>query len=166
MIIVFGEIMASITHNIGKIVIEYDAKVESLSVVSNNAGQWTINIISENQQNENLVNDNDLKQLPIRTKSPSVDSIVDYITSKPNFEHDNADLQEHFLNRILESRGEDKNLYFSFAAKVNKAKQKIENKNDGRWESNETRELGKKRHVKVFIFKKEETNQSRLNYVQ
>ena len=96
-------------------------------------------------------------------KSPSVDSIVNYITSKPNFEHDNADLQKHFLNRILESRGKDKNLYFAFAAKINKAKNKIENENNGHWESNETKKLGEKRHVKIFTFKIDETNQ-RFNY--
>jgi len=156
--------MASITHNIGKFIIDYDIEVESLSVVSDNAGQWIVNIISKNQQNKTLVEENDLKHPLTRTKSPSVDSIVNYITSKPNFEHDNADLQEHFFNRILKSRGEDENLYFSFAAKVRKAKNNIENENDGRWESNVTRKVANRTHVKIFTFKKDENNQSRFNY--
>ena len=95
--------MANITHNINKFLIEYDINVESLSVVSNNAGQWTINIISKNNQSKTLKKENVIEHpLPI-TKSPSVDIIIDYITTKPNFEHDNADLQQHFLNRILAS---------------------------------------------------------------
>ena len=156
--------MASITHNIGKFAIEYDAEVESLSIVSNNAGQWTINIISPNHQKKTLVKDNNFVQPVTRTKSPSVDSIVDYITSKPNFEHDNADLQQHFLNRILEARGKDENLYFSFAAKVAKAKDKIKLEHNGIFVSTETRKLAKKRHVKIFTFKKSDNNQSRFNY--
>ena len=158
--------MSSVTHTIGNFVISYDAEVESLSVATDNVGRWIIDIVSKKNKKETIVNDNEFVQPSTKIKPPSVDSIVDYITSKPNFEHDNAILQQHFLNRILESRGEDKNLYFAFAAKVNKAKAKIQNQNDGKWESNETRELGKKRHVKVFIFKKEETNQSRFNNVQ
>ena len=156
--------MANITHNINKFLIEYDINIESLSVVSNNAGQWTVNIISKNNQNETLEKENNLVHPSPITKSPSVNSIVDYITSKENFEHDNADLQEHFLNRILESRGEDKNLYFAFAAKVNKAKTRIELDHNGIFVSNETRELAKKRHVKVFIFKYNKDNQSRFGY--
>lgn len=156
--------MASVTHNIGSLVISYNADVESLSVASDNVGHWIIDIVSKKNKKETIANSNDFIQPLVKTKSPSVDSIIYYITSKPKFEHDNADLQEHFLNRILESRGEDKNLYFAFAAKVNKAKNKIELDHNGTFVSNETRELAKKRHVKVFIFKYNKDNQSRLDY--
>lgn len=130
--------MVSVAHNVGEFLIKYDPNVESLSVESMGIGRWVINITNDEQ---------------IRTKTPSVDSIIDYITSKPNFEHDNAVLHEHFLNRVIESRGDDKKLYFAFAAKVRKAKIKIESKYNGFFVITGTRELGIKKYVKIFTFK-------------
>ena len=158
--------MASITHNIGNLEIKYDMELESLSIVSDRAGQWIINITNKPTEFNADVKEDNFKHTNVKLDLPDLKSVVNFITSKPNFEHDNAEIQEHFLGRILESRGEDKRLYFVFANLIRKAKDAIESEFEGEWESTETRELGKKRHVKVFTFKKEDTNQSRFNYLQ
>ena len=152
--------MASITHNIGKLEINYDTKIESLSVVSERAGQWTINIIDRTVKTKTTTEQVRNKHTFYKTELPNVDVVINFIKSKPNFEHDNAEIQEHFLGRILESRGEDKKLYFSFANLIRKAKDVIEEEFKGKWDSRKTRKLANRVHVKVFEFIKDENNQS------
>ena len=152
--------MVSITHNIGKLEIKYNTELESLSVVSEHPGQWIINITDKTTKRDTVLKEVNFKHTTVKLDLPDLNNVVDFITSKTNFEHDNAEIQEHFLGRILESRGEDKRLYFAFANLIRKAKDVIEEEFKGKWESRKTRKLANRVHVKVFVFTKDENNQS------
>lgn len=156
--------MAITRYEPGRFEIIYDIDTESLSEEFNGDGQWTIKISKlKNKQIFLGVEDTTATQF-IKPDLPSVKDVEDFIMNKPNFEHDNAEIQEHFLNRALESRGADKKLYFAFVNIIRKAKENIAITINGNWESHGTRQLENRKHAKVFSFKRDETNQSRFNY--
>jgi hypothetical protein len=71
---------------------------------------------------------------------PTVEEIVDYLETKNDYRHDNAELQLHFLGRVLNSR-EERQLYYKMRNIVKKAKDQIAKENEGMWVDAGTRSI-------------------------
>lgn len=148
--------MSNIKFLPGRIEIKYNENHEELIETRfNGVDEWIIRIQNKNliQPETSIIELNETSNKPKKVDLPNKSEIIDYITSKSNFEHDNAELQEHFIGRILNSR-DDQKTYFAFDSRIRNAKDKIAETYDGNWESHETRELGTKKRVKVFTFVK------------
>lgn len=89
------------------------------------------------------------------TPLPTVDDVVDYITSKPAFEHNTKELQEKFLGKGIRYR-DDPYLYGRFDTLIRNAKKIIMGKYIGTFVTNRIIPLQGKTHVKVYGFKKRE----------
>lgn len=71
---------------------------------------------------------------------PEVNDIIKYLETKMNYRHDNAELQQHFLGRVLNSR-EERALYYKLRNLVNKAKDQLAERNEGQWIDVDTRSI-------------------------
>ena len=98
---------------------------------------------SENDSSE------DIEQVSL----PKVSEIVDYILTKPYFEHHTKELQNEFLGRGVKARDEPR-LYGHFNRIINNAKKHIEADYNGSWEIIKTLPLEGRTHVNVYRFKK------------
>ena len=87
------------------------------------------------------------------TKSPTVEEVIEYIRSLDSYTYDNALVQEHFLGRVLDSRDEA-NLYHKFKDVINRAKERIQKEENGKWKEKGSRSLSKTRRAKQFTFVK------------
>ena len=148
--------MSNIKFLPGRIEIIYNEKHEELIETRfNGVDEWIIKIQNKNlkQPETSIIELNDISNKTPRVDLPNIHEIIEYITSKPNFKHDNAELQEHLIGKVLNSR-DDYKTYFAFDARIRSAKEKITKTHVGNWESNETRVLGKRKRVKVFTFVK------------
>lgn len=87
---------------------------------------------------------------------PTVDDVVKYITSRDNYTYDNALVQEHFFGRVLDSRVEA-NLYHKLKDITNRAKDRIQEEENGKWKEKGIRHISKTRRAKQFTFVKPKT---------
>lgn len=148
--------MSNIKFLPGRIEIIYNENHEELIETRfNGVDEWIIRIQNKKltQLETSIIELNETSNKKPKIELPNIREIIDYITSKSNFEHDNAELQEHFLGTMLNSR-DDHKTYFAFDSRIRNAKEKIAKTHKGNWESHETRELGTKKRVKVFTFEK------------
>lgn len=97
---------------------------------------------------------------------PTKEDVRDYITSKPDFEHNYADLQEKFLGRRIISRGADQKLYLAFDGIVRRAKEQIAKEHKGEWKIIGHIDLGLKTRISVFKFVKSEEVKPAIQGVQ
>ena len=137
-----------------RIEIVYDSKTELLVGPIYNGIEWIIKIKNKESVNIQKVSESKYETFS-KDDLPTVDDIIKFIESKPNFEHDNAEIHEEFLGRVIRSRDETK-LYHALATTIRKAKDNIEKKYNGKWESNKKRSLQNSKPVKVFTFNKEQ----------
>jgi hypothetical protein len=86
-------------------------------------------------------------------KFPSVEGVIEYIRSLDSYTYDNALVQEHFLGRVLDSRDEA-NLYHKLKDVINRAKERIQKEENGKWKEKGSRSLSKTRRAKQFTFVK------------
>ncbi len=88
-------------------------------------------------------------------KIPSQEALIRYITSKPNFEHNIFEIQEHFFGRKFGSHGLDAKKYNALYRKLARVREKIQEEYDGKfvgeWAQTPEGEL-----YKIFRFVKEE----------
>jgi len=148
--------MAAIKFEYGKIEITYNVGSEKLvGTTFNGTDEWVIKIeqSGSNQPQSIVIEKTEPTDSFSKDDLPAMDDVINYIISKPNFEYHNAELQEHFLGRILNSRV-DQRLYFAFDMLIRKVKENIENQYSGTWNSSETTKLGRRKRVKVFKFVK------------
>lgn len=155
--------MSEMKYSPGRVEIFFNKNSEELIETRfNGVDEWTVKIQSKQQTKiESRVGEKIEKPNIIsKVDLPDVEEIIDYITTKQDFEHDNAELHEHFLGKKINSRS-DRKTYFSFAVRISKAKEQIAQKYNGSWESLKKRDLGKRKRVKVFTFVKS-NNQSNV----
>ena len=88
-----------------------------------------------------------------KPKFPSKEELIDYITSKPEFEHTGAELQKKFLGRRLDSR-KDQKLYLSFYGIIDRAKNRIAKQHGGEWKMTGNIALGTRTRIPIFKFVK------------
>lgn len=100
----------------------------------------------ESSQNDSS---EDIEQMSL----PKVSEVVDYILTKPYFEHHTKELQNEFLGRGVKARDEP-SLYGLFDRIIKNAKKHIEADHSGSWEVFKTLPLEGRTHVKVYRFKK------------
>lgn len=80
---------------------------------------------------------------------PSNESVLQYITSQPDYKHTLFAVQEHFFNQIFRSRGNTINAYMRTKTQLDRVHKEIEKQFNGRFE----KERGKKR-LFCYTFKK------------
>jgi len=101
-----------------------------------------------------VINSGNIEKRPQQERGPSiseqfnVQSVIDFISSKPNCEHSLPSIQKHFLGKILSSR-EDESTYHKTYNIVKKARKTLEKKLGGRF----AEKLGSD-GVKVYRFQK------------
>ena len=140
----------------GRILVVYDSKTELLVGPIYNGIEWIIKI--KNKESVNIQKISESKHETFsKDDLPTVDDIIKFIETKPNFENDNAEIHEEFLGRVIRSRDEPK-LYHAFATIIRKAKDNIKTRYKGEWESNKKRSLKDSKPVKVFTFNQEPTS--------
>lgn len=101
----------------------------------------------------------DKDELSLKKKIPSQEVLIKYITSKPNFEHDIFEIQEHFFGRRFSSHGSDEKKYNALYRRLVRVREKIEKEFGGKfvgeWKQSPTGEPYK---VFRFIKKMEGSN--------
>ncbi len=80
---------------------------------------------------------------------PTDQQVIDFITSKPDFEYHTVELQEKFLGKRLRYR-ENPILYGAFDRIIHRATTQIAKMNNSKWEHFKTIPLGGKTHVSVY----------------
>lgn len=118
--------------------------------------EWIIkirkNASSSVPASSNELSDNVDLQPSSTMELPSVEKMVEFLASKPNFRHDSAEVQEHFLGQIIRSRGPNQQLYHSLATIVRNARDSISKNHDGEWTSPGKRRIEGLKPVKIFEF--------------
>jgi len=86
---------------------------------------------------------------------PTEQELVDYIVSKPDFEHNSAEIQQRFLKRYIKSKDEMQ-LYHRFIQVLRNAREDIAIENNGKWIEAGSITLQGKSHVMNYKFVKQE----------
>ncbi len=86
----------------------------------------------------------------VKKQLPTKEEVLTYLATKPDFEHNNADLQEHFLGRRLNSRVDQK-LYLNLFEIVKRAKKQIVKEHGGEWKVTGHIDFGI--HSRISVFK-------------
>lgn len=89
----------------------------------------------------------------VRERLPSKQDVINYIVSKPNFEHNSAEIQERFLNRHIKSK-EEVRFYYNFAQILRDARADIVREYNGKWIDIGSTTLKGRSHVKNYKFVK------------
>jgi hypothetical protein len=151
--------MVTIDSKQGDLHIKYDPRYETLETKYGH-DEWTFTIranvstlvpASVPVSSDGLSDSVDL-QPSSTVELPSVERMVEFLSSKPNYRHDSAGVQEHFLGRIIRSRGPDQQLYHSLATVVRNARDSISEKHEGEWLSPGKRRIEGLKPVKIFEF--------------
>jgi hypothetical protein len=104
-----------------------DASIKTVSAQGENSLLITFSISDKAQEKKSSTTSNfEDEQLP------SVEDIMEYLHTKKYYSHDNAELQKHFLGRVLNSR-EERQLYYKFRSIVKKAKNILAEADEGMW---------------------------------
>lgn len=104
------------------------------------------------EYNQRKIVENDVEnEVENEVECPTVDDVVEFIKSLNNYTHDNALIQMHFLGRQLYSR-DDMNLYHKLKDIIGRAREKIEENEQGKWKDKGFRKLSKTRRSKQFTF--------------
>ncbi len=97
------------------------------------------------------------EDVEIKSRIPDQETLINFIISRPNFEHSNFDVAEYFFGRRFASSGSDAKKYNALYRRLVRAREKIEQRYGGKfvsvWVQNHRGEL-----YKVFRFVKEEPN--------
>lgn len=148
--------MSEMKYLPGRVEIIFNTNSEELIETRfNGVDEWIVKIQSKHQTETKsyLGEKNEKSSIISKANLPNIEKIIDYITTKQDFEHDSAELHEHFLGKRLNSR-DDQKTYFTFDARIRKAKEKIAQIHNGHWESQKKRKLETRKRVKVFTFVK------------
>ncbi|MCE8424492.1 MAG: hypothetical protein J5U17_01780 [Candidatus Methanoperedens sp.] len=101
-----------------------------------------------------------------KVQLPTKDEVITYLSTKPDFEHNYADLQQKFLGKRLSSRGTDKKLYLAFDGIVRRAKDQIAKEHNSEWKVTGHIDLGFKTHISIFKLVKSEGAQPSIQTPQ
>ncbi|MHC1586469.1 MAG: hypothetical protein ACXQTV_02860 [Candidatus Hecatellaceae archaeon] len=66
---------------------------------------------------------------------PDQETLIRYILSKPNFEHNLFEVAEHFFGRKISSSGVDSKMYNALYRRLERARRKIERDYGGKFEA-------------------------------
>lgn len=86
----------------------------------------------------------------VKKQLPTKEDVINHLATKPDFEHNNAELQEKFLGRRISSRGDDQKLYLAFDGIVRRAKEQIAKEQNAEWKVTGHIDLGFKTRIAVF----------------
>lgn len=85
----------------------------------------------------------------VKEKLPTKEEVVNYLSTKPDFEHNNADLQQKFLGRRINSK-RDQKLYLTFYEIVKRAKKQIVKEYGGEWKVTGHIDFGVYTRISIF----------------
>lgn len=92
-------------------------------------------------------------EINLKEKIPAQEKLINYIISKPNFEHNIFEIQEYFFGKHFGSRGDDGKQYNALYRRLVRVREKIEKdyngKFQGEWSQTADGEL-----YKIFRFVK------------
>ena len=98
------------------------------------------------------------EEINLKEKIPTQETLINYIVSKPNFEHNIFEIQEHFFGRKFSSHGVDEKKYNALYRRLVRVRKKIEEEYGGRFIS-EWIQTPEGELYKTFRFVKEEKPQ-------
>ncbi len=94
------------------------------------------------------------EEVSIKEKIPTQETLINYIVSKPNFEHNIFEIQDHFFGRRFGSHGPDAKKYNALYRRLVRVRGKIEKEHGGKflseWDQTPEGEL-----YKIFRFTKD-----------
>jgi hypothetical protein len=86
------------------------------------------------------------KEEELARRMPTVEQLISFILSKPKYEHDIVEVENHFLKRRITSR-ENETLYRKFSFDLQKARKVIEAQKVGTFEQQTTLSKNLKKYV-------------------
>lgn len=139
-------------------ILRWDSQYLRLAEIGLNSTGPFVQFKSVQLPSETTLNESSYEIQTSTQELPSVDDVVEYMQTKPNFKHDTIELHTYFLGRIIKSRGDEQSLYHSFATIIRNARDRIEQDYQGTWTYPTKRKVEGHRPVRVYELDVSKTN--------